>query len=94
MPGPSCRVTTRALQLHSRLPGAGLMTFLSRVTCIMGQFASWGRAHSVRTLARLNAHVPACHDPYSRTRYLAPLQSQTAISIRFAIAKGKDVRGR
>jgi hypothetical protein len=35
MPGPSCRVTTRARQLHSRLPGAGLMTFLSRVTCIV-----------------------------------------------------------
>lgn len=33
MPGPSCRVTSRCLQLHSRLPGAGRMTFLSRVIC-------------------------------------------------------------
>ena len=34
MPGPSCRVTIRCRQLHSRLPGAGLMTFRSRVTCV------------------------------------------------------------
>ena len=40
MPGPSCRVTTRALQLHSRLPAAGLMTFLSRVTCGPAQSVS------------------------------------------------------
>jgi hypothetical protein len=32
IPGPSCRVTIFCLQLHCRVPGAGLITFLSRVT--------------------------------------------------------------
>ena len=32
MPGPSCRVTILCLQLHLRLPFAGLMTSLSRPT--------------------------------------------------------------
>ena len=37
MPGPTWRVTVLSLQLHCRLPLAGLMTALSRTTC-----ARWG----------------------------------------------------
>ena len=33
MPGPSCFVTILFLQLHCRFPLAGLITFLSLVTC-------------------------------------------------------------
>lgn len=40
MPGPSCRVTILFLQLHFRLPGAGLATGLSRVTCHCPQTVS------------------------------------------------------
>mmetsp|Transcript_8227 Transcript_8227/g.28868 ORF Transcript_8227/g.28868 Transcript_8227/m.28868 type:complete len:246 (+) Transcript_8227:478-1215(+) len=33
IPGPTCRVTIFCLQLHFRVPFAGLITSLSRVTC-------------------------------------------------------------